>query len=176
MPLTARPALSTSSSINITSNLSTDVVELSSTIDRIKTGGSVALANGAANEQANTAFRDIRTLTSVATENLDLAGVLVDAFGGILTFSALKLMYFKNKSATNTLVIGGAATLGFIAPFGAATDKIIIPPLGRLFLDAPLAGMLATAGSADLLRIARGTTDAGDVLYDVVLIGVGTRA
>src|SRR5262245_60317652 len=59
------------------------------------------LSNGTASGQASQQWHDSRTLGPSATENLDLAGSLTNAFGVTLTFTKLKVLYIKASSANN---------------------------------------------------------------------------
>lgn len=127
---------------------------------------------GTAINQANAMFSDQRTLTASSTEDLDLAGVLTDGLGVVLTFTRIKaILIFAAVANANNVVVGGAAVNGFVTPFNAATDKVIVRPGGLLVLLAPDATSYAvTAATGDLLRI--GNSGAGtSVIYDIVLIG-----
>src|SRR5258705_7008961 len=55
----------------------------------------VSLANGVAVGQADRVFTDQRTLVASATEDLDLAGVLLDPWGALITFAKLKAIIIK---------------------------------------------------------------------------------
>ncbi len=131
------------------------------------------LANGTGADQANQVFSDQRTLAASATENLDLAGALTDAFGGTVAFTKIKALMIKAAAGnTNNVVVGGAASNGFVSPFGGATHTVSVPPGGTLLLTAPDAtGFAVTAGTADLLKVANGGGGTG-VTYDIVLVGV----
>jgi hypothetical protein len=129
-----------------------------------------AFATGTASECCDLDFHDTRSLANSATEDLDLAGGLTNAFGVTLTFAKIKAIIIKNNSSTQTLSVGGAAATQFINWVGAANDVINIPPEGFFCLIAPLAGFAVTAGTGDLLKIANGA--AGDVTtYDIILLG-----
>lgn len=129
------------------------------------------MATGTAAGKADQIFADTRTLTASATEDLDLAGSLVDALGTTLTFAKIKAIYIKASSGnTNNVEVTPAAANGFVGPFNAAADQIDIAPGGTFLVTAPSAGWTVTASTADLLTITNsaGTTS---VVYDVVIIG-----
>lgn len=129
------------------------------------------LTAGTGANKADKLFSDQRTLAASATENLDLAGVLSDPFGVILTFAKVKAIYVHASSAnTNSVCVGGHATAAFTGPFSDATDIVCIPPGGTLLVSAPSAGWTVTATTADLLKIANSGGTTG-VTYDVVIIG-----
>lgn len=154
--------------------LTNTLEDLSTVRDRMYISEQVALATGTGNNQANQIFHDVRTLASGANEALDLAGVLENPFGDVITFSKIKLIYIENRDAVNSLLIGGAASNGFIAPFGDATDKLRVAPSGFLVLTAPLAGYTVTAGTADQLKVEHGAEDGTTADYVVVLMGVAS--
>lgn len=122
--------------------------------------------------QADRLFTDNRTLSASASEDLDLAGVLTDAFGATLTFARIKGLVIKAATAnTNNVIVGNAASNGFITWCGGATNTVTVRPGGVFALWAPDATAYAvTAGTGDLLHIAN--SGAGtSVTYDVILIG-----
>jgi hypothetical protein len=131
-----------------------------------------ALADGSGLNQASKVFHDRRTLGASSTEDLDLSGVLLDAFGAVLTFTAIKGIFVAAEAANpEDVIVGGAATNGFIDWVGGATHTVTVRPGGALALIAPTAaGYLVTAATADLLRIGNGGAG-GSVTYDIVLFG-----
>lgn len=135
-------------------------------------GRSIALANGTGAGQADRIFSDTRTLAASANEDLDLAGVLVDAFGAAITFVKVKAIVVSAASGnTNNVVIGGAAATQFVGPFGAATHTISVAPGGFFAIArSDATGWAVGAGASDLLRVAN--SGAGtSVTYDIVIIG-----
>lgn len=131
-----------------------------------------ATTNGTAVGQADRIFTDTRTLAASANEDLDLAGVLLDAFGATVTFARVKALVVAADAAnTNNVVVGNAAANGFISWVGAATHTVTVRPGGVLALVAPdVTAYTVTAATADLLRITN--SGAGtSVTYSIVLIG-----
>jgi hypothetical protein len=114
-------------------------------------------------------FDDERTLADGVSENLDLSGSLLDAFGASLLFAKIKILAIKNKSATQTLSVGGAATLGFIGWVGDPTDVVKIGPGAMALLICDPAGVAVTAGTGDLLKIANSAGAA--CIYDIFISG-----
>lgn len=114
-------------------------------------------------------FDDERTLGDGSSENLDLSGSLVDAFGAAILFAKIKVLAIKNKSTTQTLSVGGAASLGFIAWVGDPTDVIKIGPGAFALLICDPAGVAVTAGTADLLKIANSA--GATCIYDIFIAG-----
>src|SRR5690349_7014671 len=135
---------------------------------------STSYANGTAAGQANKLFTDTRTITASSNDDLDLNGVLTDAFGGSLALLRVKgLIVAAAAGNTNDVVVGGAASNAWVTPFGSATDKIKVKPGAVLALFAGLAdatGWTVTAATGDVLRIANGGAGT-PVTYDIVIIG-----
>lgn len=128
--------------------------------------------HGTGNGQANELFSDIRTLAASGTENIDLAGTLIGHFGETLTFTKIKaIVILADTGNTNDVVVGGAASNGFAAPFGDPSDTLKVPAGGGITLVAPKAGWTVTAGTGDLLKIANGSSGT-PVTYTIVVIGV----
>lgn len=128
--------------------------------------------NGTGANQANELFTDTRTLTASATENLDLAGVLTDAFGTVLSFTKVKAIIVTAAAAnTNDVVVGGHATAAFAPMFGDVTDTVVVKPGGTFVIVAPDAnGYAVTATTADMLTV---TNSAGgtSVTYTIAIVG-----
>ena len=134
----------------------------------------VDYTTGAGANQANEVFSDTRTLADNTSESLDLAGSLTNPFGVTVAFARVKLIYIKNKSSTQVLSIGGAASNQFVNWVADSSDIIKLRPGGVLLLIAPDAtGYAVTAGTGDLLKIANG--NAGQSTdYDIILVGALT--
>lgn len=131
----------------------------------------IPLTNGAGLNQASEVFFDERTLAGGATENLDLAGVLVDALGNVLSLTKVKALVFFNLSTSlDKITIGNHATAAFLGPFGAAAHTVDVPIGGLAVFVAPTAaGWAVTAGTADMIKVLNGA--GGSSTYQVVIIG-----
>jgi hypothetical protein len=131
---------------------------------------SISLGSGTGANQADRLFTDRRTLAASASENLDLAGVLSDAFGAALTFSKLKAIIIVADSAnTNNVNVSREATNG-VPVFLAAGDGIPVLPGGMFVWVAPGAGVTVTPATGDLLTVANSAAGTS-VTYDVYLLG-----
>jgi hypothetical protein len=130
------------------------------------------LTSGTGASQADKLFADTRTLAASASEDLDLAGSLVDAFGATITFVKVKGIFVTAAAAnTNNVIIGGASATQFVGPFGSATHTIAVAPGGGFMICRPDAtGWAVGAGSTDLLKIANSSSGTS-VTYDIVIIG-----
>lgn len=134
----------------------------------------ISLASGVTGGQADTIFHDQRTLAGSATENLDLAASLVDAFGTPITLARVKgLIVAAAAGNTNDVLVGGASPNAWATWVGDATDVVRLRP-GALFAQlagaADATGYAVTAATGDLLKVAN--SGAGtSVTYDVIIIG-----
>jgi hypothetical protein len=130
-----------------------------------------SLTDGAGANQAQQIFCDTRTLAASANEDIDLAGVLTNAFGTTLTFTKVKAIIIKAADAnTNSVVVSRPASNG-VPIFDNASDSITLPPDGCLALVIPsAAGKTVTASTGDLLNIAN-SAGSTSVTYDIIIIG-----
>ena len=130
------------------------------------------LSNGTAANQAKQVFTDRRTLAASGTENIDLSGVLVNAFGAVINFAKIKAIVIVAAAAnTNNVHVGGHASAAFVNWVTDATAIIKVKPGGIFLLTAPDAnGFAVTATTGDLLTIANSGSGTS-VTYDIVLIG-----
>jgi hypothetical protein len=149
-------------------------LDLVSPAARLSQRYSTELDDGTAAGMADKVFSDTRTLTASSTENLDLAGSLVDALGATITFARVKAIIIHAAAAnTNNVLVGGDVTNTFFPMFGAETDSLIIRPGATVALfagEADAVGYAVTAATADLLKITN--SGAGtSVSYDVIIIG-----
>lgn len=130
----------------------------------------IDMPNGSSTGQVANAFTDHRTIAASGSENLDLAGVLLDAFGNTLTFAVVKaILIIADAGNTNSVVVGGAASNTFNGPFNASTDTVTLGP-GDVFLCTSHVGWTVTPSTGDLLKIAN--SGAGtSVSYTVKIVG-----
>lgn len=153
----------------------TQVLPLAETAVPLLKEYAAALQSGVAAGQADKLFHAQRTLGASATDDLDLNGsTFTDAFGAALAFVKVKgLIVAAAVGNTNNVLVGGAASNGFVSWVGSATDKVVVRPGGVMALFAgqtDATGYAAVAATADLLRV--GNSGAGSsVTYDVVIIG-----
>ena len=147
--------------------------DLSTLTDKIS--GAVqtwAIANGTGADQADLVWHDQRTLALSTSEDLDLSGVLTDAFGTAVSFARVKAIIVSAASTNGALIqVGGAVGNQFINWVADATDKVQVRAGGSFMLMAPDATAYAvTAATGDLLRITN-TDGAAQAVYDIYIIG-----
>jgi hypothetical protein len=145
-------------------------LDLRTAVDPILLNLALGLTNGTGSGQASQQWSDTRTLTASATEDLDLAGSLTNAFGVTLTFVKLKVVLIRAAAAnTNSVEVTRKATTG-IPLFMADGDGISLLP-GAIFLYfSPTIGLTITPTTDDTLTF---TNSAGStpVDYDVIFVG-----
>jgi len=166
MAITLSGSVSVSAALDLVSAL-----DLRSVTDPIRYGANYSFTNGTGANQANECFVDTRTLSASATEDLDLAGGLTDAYGTALTFTKIKAIIIKAAAAnTNNVQITRPASNGLVL-FMAASDGIALTPGACFAFIAPDAnGVAVTAGTGDLLTITNSAGTTG-VTYDIVIVG-----
>lgn len=120
--------------------------------------------------QIDRIFADRRTIAESVTEDLDLAGSLLDPLGAACVFAKVKAIAIK-AAATNPgdLKFGGDAN-AFVGFFDDASDELIIPPGATKLFTAPGAGKAVTASTGDIVQIASAAT-AGSYQYEIVILG-----
>lgn len=118
--------------------------------------------------KADILFSDTRTLAASASEDLDLAGVLADAFGATIAAAEIVAIFVKAAAGNTNSVIVGAATAPFAGPLGATGTYTIRP--GEYYLAVSQTGWAVGAGTTDDLKIANSGGTTG-VTYNIVILG-----
>lgn len=134
---------------------------------------SLSLGSGTGVGKADRIFSDRRTLAASGTEDLDLAGVLLDAFGATITFARIKgLVIAAAAGNTNNVVVGAASSNPWATLLGATHTLTLRPgafvAVGTGAADAT--GYAVAAGTGDLLKIANSGAGSA-VTYDIHIIG-----
>jgi hypothetical protein len=133
----------------------------------------VELSSGTAAGQADRLYYAKRTLAASLNEDLDLAGVLLDAFGAAITFARVKGLVVSAVAAnTNNVVVGAAATNQW-ATLLNTTGTLTLRPGSTFSAFAGVTdatGWAVTAGTGDLLRVTNGAAGSS-VDYEIVVVG-----
>ncbi|MGJ4888954.1 hypothetical protein ACQR1Y_12210 [Bradyrhizobium sp. HKCCYLRH3099] len=137
-------------------------------VDRIPDLADITLSYGAGYGKADIAFSDDRALSASGSENLDMSGVLVDAFGATITAAKVKAILIDNlESSQGTLTVGAAASNTFNGPFSGATHSIDLKP-GDRAVFVSRTGWTVTAATGDILKVANSA--AGSANYRITLV------
>lgn len=164
MPLTADLQFAVTGRLTGTADLGTPVYPFA-------LSSAVPLTTGTAASQADRAFVDTRTLGISATEDLDLAGILLDAFGAAITFVKIKALIIKAAAGnTNNVNLSRPAGATGVPLFLAVGDGIVIPPGYTFAWFGPGTGITVTPATGDLITLTNSGAGTG-VTYDVVIIG-----
>lgn len=132
---------------------------------------SIALADGTGADQADQMWTDQRTIAASGTDDLDLAGSLVNALGATATFARIRALYVAAALGNTNNVLVGGATSAFVNWVSDTSDKVVVRPGGFLLLaNRDATGYAVTASTADILRIANSGSGTS-VSYDIVLVG-----
>lgn len=128
------------------------------------------VASGTAAGLADKVWSDTRVVTTGATDSLDLAGTLTDAFGSVVTFVKIRAIIFSAASTnTTTLTISRVATAG-VPLFAADGDAIAPLSAGGFFCWAdPAAGLTVTATTDDILSIVNSA--GASATYSITVVG-----
>ena len=157
--------------INLVNASASDLGEISDDVVSAANYPKWTVTSGTGDSQANLVFRDQRSLALSTSENIDLAGVLIDSYGTTLTFVDVKMLYvFAAATNGGNIIVGGAAANAFLGPFADATDKMKLPASAWLKWVAPIDGYPVTATTADILKIENDDGVAAGI-YDIVIVG-----
>lgn len=131
--------------------------------------------DGTSANQADILFLDERTVASGANDDIDLDGVLADAFGTTVEIAEVVALFIINgprSGAANTtaLTVGGGSN-PFVGFLGGTTPTVgPIRPGGFFMIGAGDAAGIGsvTGGSADVLRVANGSGAAATYQIGIV--------
>jgi hypothetical protein len=131
-----------------------------------------ALAAGTGANQISQQWHSAaRVLTASSSETLDVqAGTLKNAFGTVLAFTKIKVVYVKAAAVnTNDVLVGGQGANSWIGAFNTTTSVLKVKPGGVFLWIAPdVNGGAVAAG--DLLKVANSSSGTS-VTYDVYFGG-----
>jgi hypothetical protein len=112
-----------------------------------------------------------KSATATAAPVTYILSALVDDFGRSIPLAKVRGIVIANLSGTDgqTLLMGGATTNPWLAPFGDVSDKLKIHASGVFALAAPLAtGLGVTAGVSDQLKLDPG---AATIPFKIFFLG-----
>lgn len=163
-------ALTTKLVTSVVSTL-TDALDLSTVTDPLSYALRTTLTSGTGANQADMLWHDTRTLAASGTEDLDLAGVLVNGLGDTQTFARVKTILVAAAAANSNNVNVTRPAANGVPLFLAAGDGIAVRPGGMFMATAPDAtGYAVTAGTGDLLTVTNSAAGTS-VTYSVIIIG-----
>ncbi len=166
--MTLRSALAISASATLSGATDLQSISAPLTFNR-----AVQLASGTGAGKADRMFTDTRTLAASATEDLDLAGALLDALGASASMVRVKgLIISAAPGNTNNVVVGAAASNQWATLLNSTGTLTLRPGAVAAFMagSADAVGWAVTAGTGDLLKSAN-SAGGTPVSYDIVVIG-----
>jgi hypothetical protein len=167
MPVTADIRLSVSGQ-------QTNPLDLGTAVLPFADSSIVSLLSGVGVGQADRVFTDQRTLAPSATEDLDLAGVLLDPWGQAITFAKIKALILKAAAGnTNNVNLSRPAGATGVPLFTAVSGGIVIPPGFCFAWFGSGAGVVVTPATGDLITLTNAAAGT-PVTYDVVILGTST--
>jgi hypothetical protein len=119
----------------------------------------LSFGDGTTANNADIVWTDERTVSSASNDDLDLAGVLADAFGDTIAAAEIVGMVIVADDGNTTTLTIGAGSNPWATMWAASGDGIKVPPGGVFVIMAPDASGLGavTAGTGDILRVANGS-------------------
>lgn len=131
----------------------------------------VNLANGVGVGQADLAVGIDDTVASGSTDDHDLRGGVVDAFGNVVDMAQLVAVGLINENTADgdDLELGPSVSNGALTFWGAPAHRVVCPAGGMVLLFDPNGRGMA-AGSLDSIAIDQ-VGNAVPVNYQLVLIG-----
>lgn len=129
--------------------------------------------DGTTANKADILYVDERAFSSSTADEIDLYGVLSNAFGQVINAAEVVAVIIVNASiagVANTVTLSvGAGSAPWFGMFGATGDVIKVPPGGAFLAVAPdAAGFGAvTATTADILTV---TPGAAAGVYQVAIL------
>lgn len=134
---------------------------------------SVTLGSGTGAGKADKVYQARRTIAASGSEDLDLAGVLLDAFGSPITFVKIKGLFVAAAAGNTNNVVLGNATSNAWATLLNATGTVTLRPgaaLGFIAGTAEAAAYSVTASTGDVLKVAN-SAGGSSVSYDICIVG-----
>lgn len=155
----------------IISATQTKTGDLESASSAIAHSLALTFSDGTGAAQADRIWRDTRTLSASATEDLDFSGSLTDIYGDAVVFADIRVILVTADSAnTNNVNVSRSSSNG-IPLFAAAGDLIAVRPGGAfMYIAQDTTAIAVAAGTADLLTIANSSSGTS-VTYSITVIG-----
>lgn len=152
--------------------LQTKATDMTTTSDPLVKKWAAHLESGTAAGMADRAFHDTRTLAASASEDIDLAAVLVDVFGATQTYVRVKGLFIAAAAGNTNNVVVGAGTNPWATLLNSTGTVTLRPGAACGFFAgaADATGYAVTAATGDILKV---TNSAGSstVTYDIVIVG-----
>lgn len=162
--------LTTSVFIDFVADYSSSSFDLQTPTAPVRLAQQITLASGVGANAADRIYADTRVIAASATDSLDMAGSLTDAFGVAFTPARIKGLFVRASAANvNNVNVLRPATNG-VPTFLAASGGLPLKPGGVfLWLDPSATGSPVTATTGDLIDFVNSGAGSS-VTYDVVIL------
>jgi energy-converting hydrogenase Eha subunit C len=152
-----------------------NALDLTNVVDSLSKAYTDSFTDGTGSGKAQVVWHDQRTVATTTADDIDLAGVLTNAFGTV-TFTKIAAILIKMQTETTgyTLEVGGDAIAPLDTLFDDTSDIIVIGAGGMFLITSPVDKMVVTGDTADILQIYN--PSGGSVVYDIWVIGEGSIA
>jgi len=137
----------------------------------IALSGGWSVSTGTAAGLADKVWSDTRVVLTTATDTIDLATVLTNAFGAVETFVRVRaVLAVAAPTNTTTLQIARPAANGALL-FGAASGSLAAVGFGGIIVAwaDPQAGIAIAAGTTDLISIINSA--GASATYTIAVLG-----
>lgn len=128
----------------------------------------ISFTSGTGVGKADLAFVARRTIAAGGADNLDLSGVLTDAFGAVINAVKVKAIVVKAAADNSAALVVGNGASPFQGPLGASASTVSVAPSG-VYAVADLTGWAVTAGTGDILKVSN--PGASAATYDIAVLG-----
>ena len=162
--------------MNVSGNVVVDIaLEVTKALDLTTARADVALKEllrltiGTGDDQADIVWHDRGTLVDEASVEIDLATGLTDSFGDPVDMQELRMLFIRNRTAGEILLIG-AATGTPLSIFGDSAADFLKLYRGVFLYTARDDGDVVI-GANGKLKLEHGSVQSEDLEYDIVVIG-----
>lgn len=160
---------SISAKINLTETALTNLSSVTAKVNPVISLDQ-SFTSGTGLGQMDKKWCDRRTIAASGADTLDLAGVLTNEFGAVVTFARVRSLAVKADTGnTNNVWMGGAAANRFNAAL-KDSSVVVIEPSAMLLLGGRKAGYTVTAGTGDKLLF-KNSAGGSTVTYEVCIGG-----
>ena len=128
-------------------------------------------ADGVGDDQCDLSFHDIRPLTTGQAEEIDVVGVLEDAFGDTLSYVEIAFIFIKNLSTNDDNLLVGKAASNALQLIVGADGVVPVKAGGWMAWCAPDDGQGITVSTNDKLKIEHDGTTSNSLTYEIVILG-----
>lgn len=114
--------------------------------------GELIFGEGTDSDEADLVWNDERTLAASGSEDIDLVGTLVNAYGGTFNPARIVALQIRNKSTQATITVTPKATTGWLGMLAASGDLLNLPRGCHFQWGGPVGA--SVAAGTDILTVA----------------------